>query len=352
MNKIKLIFAASAAFLLWVGFDACAQYPSQVRIMTYNINAEAHTNGDYTDIGKVIKEINPTIAGLQKVDSCSVAAKPVDVLSSLAEQTDMVPTFCLSYKKNNGSYGNGFLTDSIPKSSRRLAIPKGSASEDRSALEIGITMGGESVRVIVTHLDYASDANRTAQLRQIVPWIDSGGTASDPVVIMADFNAQYTDNCMKFLTDAGFVFVKGKNGMVLDTSSRQGINHILYRPEARWKVVDAGNPAYAASNRNPVWADMELLNPVDAVVPFVNFTHEKKPEVLLRDNMLRYRPDPRGLATLHIFDLAGRQIIGIKSISMREVVYSNKTAFSCGVYNVLPSTDGGIEAPRRVFVHR
>jgi endonuclease/exonuclease/phosphatase family metal-dependent hydrolase len=239
-----------------------AQYPDTVKIMTYNINAETHTDGDYTDIGDVIKALNPTICGLQKVDSFTVTAAPVYVLKALGSQTGMLYTFSLSYTKNGGAYGNGFLSDSAPKSVRHLAIPKGGASEDRSALEIGITMAGEKVRVIVTHLDYGSDANRTAQLQQIVPWIDSAGK-TDPVVIMADFNASATAAPMKVLTDAGFVYVKGTNGVILDSTNN--INHILYRPENRWKIIDAGNPKYAASNRNPVWAQMKLLNPANNV---------------------------------------------------------------------------------------
>ena len=259
---MRIFFPVTAIFVISLFLSLSAQYPAQVKIMTYNIQSEnaTHKEGDYSDIAAVISDIQPNICGLQKVDSFTVTT--MDVLEYLGDETQMVPTFSMSYEKNDGSYGNGFLSDSVPNNSRRLAIPKGSASEDRSALEIGITMGGERVRVIVTHLGYDNDAVRITQLDQILPWIDKDGMAAVPVVIMADFNAKPTANSMKKLTDAGFEFVKGNDGQILDTSAGQGINHILYRPAARWRINDAGNPKYTASNRNPVWADMELLNPV------------------------------------------------------------------------------------------
>jgi endonuclease/exonuclease/phosphatase family metal-dependent hydrolase len=284
-----------------------AQYPDTARIMTYNINAETHTDGDYTDIGDVIKAINPTICGLQKVDSLTVSAVPVYVLKSLGEQTGMSYIFSNSYAKNNGSYGNGFLSDSVPKSVRHLAIPKGNASEDRSALEIGITMAGERVRVIVTHLDYGTAANRTTQLQQICSWIDSGGNTADPVIIIADFNAQSTESSMTVLTGAGFVYVKGSKGEVLDTA--QKINHILYRPEARWSVPGVGNPAYAASNRYPLWATMKLLNPVNGVTAQRQVSKCALHSPLsIKGQRIEIQLSGDSRVSLGIFDIAGRNI--------------------------------------------
>ena len=98
-------------------------------------------------------------------------------------------------------------------------------------------------------------------MQKIISWIDSIST-DDPVVIMADFNAKPDENSMKLLESAGYGYVKGSNGEILDISANQGINHILFRPSSRWSVIAAGNPACSASNRNPVWADIELLDPV------------------------------------------------------------------------------------------
>jgi endonuclease/exonuclease/phosphatase family metal-dependent hydrolase len=291
-----------------------AQYPDTVKIMTYNINAETHTDGDYADIGEVINAINPTIAGLQKVDSFSVTAAPVYVLKSLGDQTYMAYTFSKSYAKNSGAYGNGFLSDSVPLSTRHLAIPKGSASEDRSALEIGITMASEKVRVIVTHLDYANDANRTAQIQQILPWIDSGGKATDPVVIMADFNMDDTKAPMKLFVDAGFVYVKGSKGEILDTA--QKINHILYRPEARWSILGVGNPAYAASNRYPLWALMKLKDLAPAVASAEVLKNGIDGRLSITGGRIGLNLAAASRVSLDLFDLSGRKIAALISDRM------------------------------------
>ncbi|MBN1759181.1 MAG: hypothetical protein JW863_12725 [Chitinispirillaceae bacterium] len=264
MGKYRLVLFLIVVFGTGRVMQSYAQYSDTVKIMTYNINAESHGSGSYSDIAEVINEIGPTINGIQKLDSCN-SRNSTYVLQYLGEQTDMAYTFAAAqtnFQGGNGSYGVGFLSGEEPLSVRRLAIPKGNASEDRAALEIGITMAGERVRLIVTHLDYASAANRTVQIQQILPWIDSGGAETDPVVIMADFNARATESSMQLFEDAGFDYVKGENGEVLDTA--QNINHILFRPVDRWSILSVGNPAYSASNRYPLWAQMQLLDPVAA----------------------------------------------------------------------------------------
>jgi endonuclease/exonuclease/phosphatase family metal-dependent hydrolase len=267
MKKIPFVNPNALIIIItFTVFSSFAQYPDTAKIMTYNIYAESDTHditkgsGSYANIDAVIKAINPDIAGLQKLDSCNDRNGKY-VLKWLAEQENMQYEFAVAQKNfKNGSYGIGFLMDKAPLSVRKLWIPKTGSEEDRAALEIGITMAGERVRVIVTHLDYSNAGNRTSEIKKILTWIDSAGSKTIPAVIMADFNASPTDDCMKLLTDSGFVFVKGKNGVILD--STQKINHILYRPENRWNVLDASNPHYSASNRNPLWANMKLLNPV------------------------------------------------------------------------------------------
>ncbi|MFA6623063.1 MAG: hypothetical protein WCS54_03035, partial [Fibrobacteraceae bacterium] len=148
----------------------------------------------------------------------------------LGGQTGRNYTFAATvenYGGSTGSYGIGFLSDSSALSSRRLQIS--GSSEGRAALEIGITLNGEAVRIIVTHLDPLSASTRASELKAISAWLDSAGDARIPAVIMADFNAKSTESSMDVLTGEGFVFVKDDAGNVLDTA--QKINHILYRPE-------------------------------------------------------------------------------------------------------------------------
>ena len=77
------------------------------------------------------------------------------------------------------------------------------------------------------------------------------------MVIMGDFNSRPGDEAMTQYEAAGFIYVRNTNGDILDE-----IDHIMYRPKERWRVVEADKPThFTASDHDPVWAIMELLKP-------------------------------------------------------------------------------------------
>jgi hypothetical protein len=120
------------------------------------------------------------------------------------------------------------------------------------------------------------------------------------------------------LTDAGFAYVKGTNGVILDTTNN--INHILYRPENRWKIVDAGNPVYtAASNRNPLWALMSLLNPVDVKhAKPENAGSIGHPQINIGNREIRCLLPSGALVSMRLFDPAGKELRSLLSGRMLE----------------------------------
>jgi endonuclease/exonuclease/phosphatase family metal-dependent hydrolase len=315
MKNFLCKFSGAATIVFLTAVSLSAQYGDTVKIMTYNINYETNKNTQYEGIVKAIKEIDPTIAGLQKLDSCmGTGSNPCYVPKLLGDATGMSYTFVTG---SATSYGDGFLSKKPPLSVRKTKLTGGSATMSRVALEIGVTVGGEPVRVIVTHLDLTA-ANRTAEAQQIIAWMDSGGAKTIPAVIMADFNAGPTEDCMKQLTNAGFVFVKTKEGKILDTSSGQGINHMLYRPEDRWTLVDAGNPKYAASNRNPVWALLALKNP--AGITYQKFENAERTDHYVRvsNNGISCFLPMRAIMTMRLFDPQGKLVRMLVSGRMLE----------------------------------
>jgi endonuclease/exonuclease/phosphatase family metal-dependent hydrolase len=290
------------SFMVSVATLSRAQYPDTVKIMTYNINYESNKNTQYDGIIKVIKEIDPTIAGLQKLDSCmGTISNPCYVAKLIGDQTNMSYEFVTADPQ---SYGNGFLSKQPPKSVRKIKLT-GSATMPRAALEIGVTVGGEPVRVIVTHLDLSA-ANRTSEMKQIIAWMDSGGAKTIPAVIMADFNAGPTEDCMTQLTNVGFVFLKTSTGVILDTA--QKINHILYRPENRWSIVGVGNPAYAASNRYPLWANMKLIPSNDVASPRTFVNNAARSGILIAGHRIELQLSEPSEVSLGIFALSGKKI--------------------------------------------
>ncbi len=320
-----------------------AQYPAKIRVMTYNINAERHGSGSYRDIADVINEISPDIAGLQKLDSCN-SRNPEDVLKWLGEQTACKTAYASAirnFENSGGSYGVGFLSRQSPLSIRKLWIEHTKTEQDRAALQIGITMGGENVRLIVSHLAHEGSNYRSAQMQKIISWIDSIST-DDPVVIMADFNAKPDENSMKLLESAGYGYVKGNDGEILDTSANQGINHILFRPLTRWRVIDAGNPAYSASNRNPVWADIELKDPVTVSRTASEKNSRKTFQIIKGEKSLSYRLYSPASISIVVFNFTGRKCAeqhyqhssGIHPISFDSFNLSD------GIYRCIISIDG------------
>ena len=245
--------------LALVNGSTWAQYPAHVKFLSYNLwgYRNAETPGGYDSLASVINELNPEISGHQEVDRANTRSKGVDVMAHLAKRTKMHSLFAPALKGwRGGDYGEGLLAD-FPPLSHRLFWVEEPGGEDRSAIEIGITMGGEKVRFLTTHLAHENDAFAAHQAKEMVAWIDSVGSAKTPMVILGDFNSRPGDDAMSQYENAGFVYVKNDRGEILDR-----IDHIMYRPKDRWRVVEAGKPThYTASDHDPVWAILELLNP-------------------------------------------------------------------------------------------
>ncbi|HEX3020655.1 MAG TPA: endonuclease/exonuclease/phosphatase family protein [Chitinispirillaceae bacterium] len=332
-----------------------AQYTNKIRVMTYNINAEKHSSGSYKDIADVINEIKPDIAGLQKLDSCN-SRNSTDVLKWLGEQSAMKTTYApaiKNYENSGGSYGVGFLSKETPLSVRRLWMEHTTSEQDRAVLQIDINMGTEEVRVIVTHLAHEDPSYRTEQIKKIIKWIDSADT-DDPVIIMADFNAKPTESSMKLFETAGYNYVKGQNGEILDTSAKQGINHIMYRPLYRWNVKNAGNPAYSASNRNPVWADMEVIPKVAVQRNVSEYRYGSEPYNITSDNKsLWYTLHHPAVVSISFFDFTGRkctEYVTNQGSGSHAIPFSRFNLAS-GNYHCMFCADGVMSNSRVMIAH-
>jgi endonuclease/exonuclease/phosphatase family metal-dependent hydrolase len=341
MKKYTKLAGVAILYIALVSMNAGAQYTSQVKIMTYNINAQGHGSGSYSDIAAVIKEIKPDICGMQKLDSVNTRNSQY-VLKWLSEQTSM-PNFEYQSALRNylsGSYGVGFLANQAPLSTRRLWIQKTSSEEDRGVLEMGITIDGTPARVIVTHLAHEGATYRSSQIQKILSWVDSV-SSTDPVLIMADFNADSTESSMQLFTKAGYEYVRGKNGVRLDTT--QNINHMLYRPKNKWIVVDAANPVYAASNRNPVWATMKLAaSPVRE-----NLKSQKKNSTFKQwaeCNTVHFEMTERSEVTMSLYNIEGKKILTLLNNQTvdagKHSLPVNTDGIKCGMYVVKTSFSG------------
>lgn len=120
--------------------------------------------------------------------------------------------------------------------------------------------------------------------------------------------------------------MKGKNGEIIDTSEHQNINHILYRPAPIWEIMDADNPYYAASNRNPVWADVKLKTITETYNEMNISKKIKNQSLFFRNGLFEYNLYKNSIVSISIYDIFGRlvkhvlnqkyQSAGIHAISM------------------------------------
>ena len=109
------------AVLTLVNSSVWAQYPSQVKFLSYNLwgyhNAE--TPGGYDSLASVINDIDPDISGHQEVDRVNTRSKRVDVIAYLGDLTMMHSLFAPALKGwRGGDYGEGLLSDHPPLSHR------------------------------------------------------------------------------------------------------------------------------------------------------------------------------------------------------------------------------------------
>lgn len=326
MKSISIKFTTKVLSLMLIGLvlGTLAQYSNEIKVLTYNLFAGGHSNdGSYADIVEVLNDISADISGHQEVDSCN-GRNSLDVINWLGEQTNMHSHFAPALKSwNGGKYGNGMLSTHEPISIRKFWADLGSfGAEDRSASEIEITMNGEKVRVLNTHVAYQGVQAPAAQAAQMIDWIDEGGDRSIPMIIMGDFNSYEGDAAMTHFEEAGFTYVRNDNGSVMDH-----IDHIMFRPKDRWTLLDKGKPTnYSASDHDPVWAILELdiSSPIEKSAAL---TKNRLSLSNLSKNLIKFNLNQTSNVSLNIYSLSGKKI---KSVLNKRRLLKGENVISLG----------------------
>jgi endonuclease/exonuclease/phosphatase family metal-dependent hydrolase len=152
--------------------------PDCLRIASYNVHACIGTDGrkDAARVAGVIEEIDCDTIGLQEADYR---------LDFIAQRLGMAAVPGLTLLRHDGPYGNALLTRRPVLAVRRLGFTY-SGREPRNALDVDLEVGGETVRVIVTHLGLWP-AERRYQVRKILDVLRST-PPSERVVVLGDIN--------------------------------------------------------------------------------------------------------------------------------------------------------------------
>ncbi|MBI4527891.1 MAG: endonuclease/exonuclease/phosphatase family protein [Deltaproteobacteria bacterium] len=154
--------------------------------ISYNVHQCVGLDGrrDPARIADIIRESGADIVGLQEVHSVSGDWRESHQMDYLAEETGLQAVPGHTMVRENSNYGNVLLT------SRRilniqwvdLSVP---GREPRGAIDADIEIGGETVRVIVTHLGLGP-AERRYQARRLLTALAEERTQI--VVLLSDIN--------------------------------------------------------------------------------------------------------------------------------------------------------------------
>lgn len=156
--------------------------------ISYNIHECVGCDGrrDPARIARIIKESGAEIVGLQEVHSDLSGGDDEELhqMDYLAKSTGMQAVAGTAFQRRNGDFGNVLLTSRPILNVQKLdlSVP---GREPRGALDVDLEIGGEAVRVIVTHLGL-HPGERRFQVKRLLLALAKPRTRV--VVILSDIN--------------------------------------------------------------------------------------------------------------------------------------------------------------------
>lgn len=235
---VVLLFAA--------GWSALAEeLPRQpaLRVLTYNIHHGEGTDGklDLERLASVIADAKPDLVALQEVDRCTQRSGGVDQPARLGELTKLHVVFGKAMDYQGGAYGLAILSRWPVAESQTHSLPADAGVEPRAVLEARVPMGerGAEVRFLVTHLDSKRDPaqrrNQAERIRELFPVAKT----NEPMLLAGDLNARPGSALLESLLADWTDGAAGENLLTSPAGvPRSKIDYILFRPAARWRVVE------------------------------------------------------------------------------------------------------------------
>ena len=233
----------------------------RLRVLTYNIHHGEGVDGrlDLPRIARVIAAAEPDIVALQEVDQNVQRTDAIDQPAELARLTKMHVAFGANIDLQGGQYGNAVLSRFPVRSRRNHKLPRFDDGEQRGVLEVELELPGDlpPLLCLATHLDHRrDDRERVAAARAINDLV-----AADParaVLLAGDLNAVPDSRVLNEFNREWQRGHKSLPTVPVQNPARQ-IDYILFRPAARWTVIESRVLDEAvASDHRAVLATLEL----------------------------------------------------------------------------------------------
>jgi endonuclease/exonuclease/phosphatase family metal-dependent hydrolase len=152
----------------------------------------------------------------------------------------------------DGSFGNGLLSALPVRSWQRIPLPRGGAHTYRNIVLSTVELGGQSVRVLLTHLDSRDNSRRQEQLRTAG---DLFLALREPAILMGDLNTAPDDSQLtRLLAAPGVIDAFAASAPEVPAHR---IDWILARG---LQSVDAGCDASGASDHPLFWAELQIAD--------------------------------------------------------------------------------------------
>jgi endonuclease/exonuclease/phosphatase family metal-dependent hydrolase len=199
------VLLPAVALVLWATWrepqPASPAVPvEQVRVMTYNLHQGFNPHGrhDPEALARVIEASGADVVALQEVSRGWVINSSLDLLGWLSERLQMPMVFGPTADPH---WGNALLTRLPVTRSENFALPDGPLPLRRGYLDVDLDLGGEKLRVMVTHLIHTRRAGpiREHQARVLL----SGWDGTPRTLLMGDLNDPPDAPSIGYFRDAG-----------------------------------------------------------------------------------------------------------------------------------------------------
>ena len=243
-------------------FSAARSQKKTLHIMAYNIHhgCDIHETLQLNNIAALIKKSGAEIIGLEEVDSVCTRSGKTDQAKILGELTGMNYYFVRHFPYQGGAYGLALLSKYPVSTITNNRIPI-SATENgissTAVLTAGIKINNkDSIKVLVAHLDYRSNASRIHQSKVIFNFINA---SKQPVILLGDMNATPKSETIQNLTHF-FADANKQNYLTFPSdSAKTKIDYILIDKEHFVKTLAAPRfDSVQYSDHLPVLADVEI----------------------------------------------------------------------------------------------
>lgn len=258
---VCFVILATACQIIWAG------EPTQLRVLTYNINHGGSASNKLSQLADIIKRENPDLVALQEVDNKVARSSRIDQAASLGKMTGMHAFFGKATPLTDGQYGVAILSRDKPVSVENHPLPS-EGVEPRTALAAQVVLGknGPTIVFIVTHLalpirnKVTKIQDSTIQESQVQDIVNEFVKDDSPIVLAGDLNALPDSPSIKallrYFSDAS------TNSKELNFPSKKPnrkIDYVLYHPANKWRVVKTrvlDEPT--ASDHRPLLVVLEL----------------------------------------------------------------------------------------------